>query len=165
MRAAVIAAGVIVGLAWAVAILHGRLRVDPFAHARAAPRTRLVSTQIDPDTITTSETAFGVVDYRVPLPAGLTDGDSVELRFRDGLDGAKVDAEGDGPRAHAKLLHRRIGGDTVSVPLTPGRTDAVEVRVRHHFRAPPILRAAVVFAPATTAAADPPPAASPRSTR
>ena len=164
MRPAVIAAGVIIGLAWAVAILKGRLHLDPFAHARG-PRTQLVSTQVDPSLITTSELAFGTVGYHVPLPAGLTDGDSVELRFRDALDGARVDAEADGPRSHAKLLHKRIGGDTVSVPLAPGRTDAVDVRVRHAFRAPPILRTAVVFAPATKAATDPPLAASPRSTR
>lgn len=165
MRSAVLVAGVIIGLAWAVAILHGRFRLDPFAHAQAAPRPRLASTLIDPDQITVSEPAFGVVAYHVPLPAGLTDGDRVELRFREALDGAKVDAEGDGPRSRAKLLKKRVGGDTVSVPLAPGRIDAVELRVRHHFRAAPILRAAVVFAPATAAAVDPPPAASPRSTR
>jgi hypothetical protein len=165
MRPAVLAAGVVVGLAWAVAILHGRFRLDPFARARPAPRTQLGSMQIDPDQITTSAPAFGVVAYHVPLPAGLTDGDSVELRFREALDGAKVDAEGDGPRSHTRLLNKRIGGDTVSVPLAPGRIDAVELRVRHHFRAPPILRTAVVFAPATTPAANPRPATSPRSMR
>jgi hypothetical protein len=165
MRSAVLAAGVIIGLAWAVAILHGRVHLNPFAHGRDAPRARLASTPIDPDEITISEPALGVVAYHVPLPAGLTDGDSVELRFRAALDGAKVDAEGEGPRSRAKLLNRRIGGDTVSVPLVPGRIDAVELRVRHHFRAAPILRAAVVFAPAKPAAGDPPRAASPRSIR
>jgi hypothetical protein len=165
MRPAALAVGVVIGLGWTIAILHDRFRLDPFARGRAAPHARLVSTQIDPDVITSSELAFGVVDYRVPLPAGLTDGDSVELRFRDALDGAKVEAVADGPRLHATLLHKRIGGDTVAVPLAPGRVDAVELRVRHHFRAPPILRTAVVFAPATVSAADPPPAASPRSTR
>jgi hypothetical protein len=163
MRSAVLVAGVIIGLAWAVAILHGRVGGNPFAHA--TPRTRLTSTLIDPDEITIREPSFGVVAYHVPLPADLIDGDSVELRFRAALDGAKVDAEGDGPRSHAKLLNKRIGGDTVSVPLGPGRIDAVDLRVRHHFRTAPILRSAVVFVPATTTAADPPPAASPRSTR
>ena len=162
MRPAVIAAGVIVGLPWAVSIHHGRLRLDPFAHARAP---QLVSTQIDPTLITTAELAFGTVSYHVPMPAGLADGDSIELRFRDALDGARVDAEAVGPRSHAKLLHKRIGGDTVSVPLTPGRTDAVDIRVRHAFRAPPILRTVVVFAPVTPPAAGQPLAASPRSTR
>ena len=165
MRPAALAVGVVIGLAWTLAILHGRFRLDPFAHARAAPRARLVSQQIDPDAITSSELAFGVVEYRVPLPAGLTDGDSVELRFRNALDGAKVDAVADGPRVHATVLRKRIGGDTVAIPLAPGRVDAVELRVRHHLRAAPILRAAVVFAPATTGSAGPPPAASPRSTR
>ena len=165
MRPLALAIGVVIGLGWAVALFHGRLRADLFAHARAAPRARLISAQIDPAVSTTSEPEYGVVGYRVPLPAGLTDGDSVELRFRDALDGAKVEAVAEGPRLHATLLHKRIGGDTVAVPLAPGRVDAVELRVRHHFRAPPILRTAVVFAPATAPAADPPPAASPRSTR
>ena len=61
MRPVTIAAAVVVGLAWTVAIVHGRLRLDPFAHARAAPRPRLVSAQIDPDAITTSGYAFGEV--------------------------------------------------------------------------------------------------------
>jgi hypothetical protein len=165
MRPAVIAASVIVGLAWTVAILHGRIRLDPFARASAEPRARLVSTQIDASVITTSEPGFGLVAYLVPLPAGLTDGDSVELRFREGLDGAKVEAVGDGPRLHTTLLHRRVGGDTIAVPLARGRVDTVEVRVRHNFRAPPILRTAVVFAPATKTGAGPPLAASPRSMR
>jgi len=166
MRPTILAAGVIIGLAWVVAIVHGRLRLDPFARARAAPRARLVATTIEPDQITTSEAAFGVVGYHLPLPAGLTAADSVEVRFRDALDGAKVDAEANGPRSHTRLLRKRIGGDTVTVPLAPGRIDAVDLRVRHGLRPPPILRAAVVFAPpATPAAAGPPLAASPRSTR
>jgi hypothetical protein len=165
MRPLTLAIGVVLGLGWAVAMFHGRLRSELFGRARAAPRARLVAAAIDPALITTTEPEFGVVGYRVPLPDGLTDGDTVELRFRDALDGAKVEAVGDGPRLHATLLHKRIGGDTVAVPLAPGRVDAVELRVRHRFRAPPILRAAVVFAPATPGAAGPPPAASPRSTR
>jgi hypothetical protein len=90
MRPLALAIGVVIGLGWAVALFHGRLRADLFAQARAAPRGRLISAQIDPAVITTSEPEYGVVGYRVPLPAGLTDGDSVELRFRDALDGAKV---------------------------------------------------------------------------
>jgi len=167
MRPAVLAGGVIIGLAWVIAIVHGRLRLDPFARGRAAPHARLVATTIEPDQITTSAAPFGVVGYHLPLPAGLSDADSVEVRFRDALDGAKVDAEATGPRSHARLLRKRVGGDTVTVPLAPGRIDAVDLRVRHGLRPPPILRAAVVFAPppATPAAAGPPLAASPRSTR
>ena len=38
MRPLALAIGVVIGLGWAVALLHGRLRADLFAHARAAPR-------------------------------------------------------------------------------------------------------------------------------
>ena len=165
MRPVTIAAAVVVGLAWTVAIVHGRLRLDPFAHARAAPRPRLVSAQIDPDAITTSGYGFGEVSYRVALPLGLTDCDSVEFRFRDGLDGAKVEATADGPQLHGRLLDKRIAGDTVAVPLAPGRVDTVDLRVRHHFRAPPILRTAVVFMPARPPAADRSPPTWPPPTR
>jgi hypothetical protein len=165
MRPAALAIGVVVGLGWAIAIFHGRLRPGLFAHSRTAPHARMISAPIDPAVITTSEQGLGVVGYRVPLPAGLIDGDTVELRFRDALDGAKVEAAADGPRLHATLLHKRIGGDTVAVPLAPGRIDAVELRIRHGFRAPPVLRAAVVFVPVTVGAAGPPRTASPRSMR
>ena len=43
MRPAALAIGVVIGLGWTVAILHGRFALDLFAHARAAPRARLIS--------------------------------------------------------------------------------------------------------------------------
>jgi hypothetical protein len=89
------------------------------------------------------------------------------LRFRDPLDGARVDAYANGPRLHETLLRKRIGGDSVLVPMPPGTVDTVEVRVHRNLRPPPIVRDVVLLTPATpaAAAADPPPAASPRSTR
>ena len=149
MRPLALAIGVVIGLGWAVALLHGAssrgsVRACPGRAAcavdrRAADRSRRRD----------SRPASRIRRGRLPraAAAGLTDGDSVELRFRDALDGAKVEAVAEGPRLHATLLHKRVGGDTVAVPLAPGRVDAVELRVRRHFRAPPIVRDAVVFAP------------------
>jgi hypothetical protein len=153
------------GLSAAAFAVHGRLRVDPFARARPAAAGPLVATPIDPDTVTTTEPRLGVVGYLVPVPPGVIDADRLELRFRAPLDGARVEAVGGGPRTHATLLRQRVGGDTVVVPLAPGRIDAVEVRVHRHLRSPPIVREVVVLAAATSPAPRPPPAASPRSPR
>jgi hypothetical protein len=152
-----------VGLAWSAAILHARLRLDPFPHARHAAPGTLVATPIDPGAVTTTEPRRGVVDYIVALPGEVIDADRVELRFRAALDGARVEAVGAGPRTHATLLRQRVGGDTVVVPLPRGRVDAVEVRVHRNRRAPPIVRDARVLIAVTGPAARPPPAASPRS--
>lgn len=154
-----------VGLAWSAAILHARLRFEPFARARPAAAGTLVATSIDPGAVITTEPRRGVVDYIVPLPREVVDADRLELRFRAALDGARVEAVGSGPRTRATLLRQRVGGDTVVVPLVRGRIDAVEVRVHRHLRAPPLVREVVVLAPATSPAARPPPAASPRSPR
>jgi len=165
MRPAVLTAAAFIGLAWAAAIVHGRVHVNPFARAPAAARAPLAAKPIDPGTIVTSERSLGEVGYRVPLPDGLEDGDSLELRFRGALDGAKVEAFGEGPRLNARLLRKRVGGDTVVVPLAPGRVDVVEVHVHRNLREPPILRDAIVMAPIKPVTTDPPRAASPRSTR
>jgi hypothetical protein len=165
MRPLVLTVGAFVALVWVAAIVHGRVRVDPFARAAPAPRPSLAARPIDPNTITTTEPELGVVAYRVPLPSGLTDGDAVELRFRAALDGAKVEAFGEGPRLNARLLRKRVGGDTVVVPLTPGRVDVVEVRVHRNLREPSIVREVVVMAPISSGAGDPPRAASARSIR
>jgi len=156
----------------AAAVLHDRLRLDPFAHARAAPAGPLVRTPLAADVIVTSEPGLGVIAFRVPLPPGTTGADSLALRFREPLDGARVDAFGDGPHTHATLLRKRIGGDTVLVPMPLGAVEAVEVRVHRNLRPPPLVRDVALLtaasdpAPATpAAAADPPRAASPRSTR
>ena len=150
----------------AAAVLHGRHRLDPFAHAHAAPRGPLVTTPVGADTVTTSEPSFGVIAFRVPLPAGTTDADSIEIHFREPLDGARVEAFADGPQMHATLLHKRVGGDTIVVPLPPGAIDVVHVRVHRNLRPPPIVRGVAVLTPARPAAAgDPPPAGSRQSTR
>ncbi|HMF43055.1 MAG TPA: hypothetical protein VKQ32_20420 [Polyangia bacterium] len=148
------------------AVLHGRAHLDPFAHARTAPRGPLVTTAIGADTVTTTEPSFGVIAFRVPLPEGTVNADSVELRFREPLDGARVEGFADGPRTHATLLHKRVGGDTIVVPLPPGPIDSVHVRVHRNLRPPPIVRDVVMLTPATPpAAGDPPLAASRQSTR
>jgi hypothetical protein len=165
MRPLLLTVTAAVGLAWSAAILHARLRLDPFARARPAPAGTFVATPIDPGTVVTTEPRRGVVDYIVPLPREVVDADRLELRFLAALDGVRVEAVGSGPRTRATLLRQRVGGDTVVVPLVRGRIDAVEVRVHRHLRAPPLVREVVVLAPATSPAARPPPAASPRSPR
>ena len=165
MRLTVLAIAAGIGLV-AISVLHGGHHLDLFTHARAAPHGPLVTTPIGADTVTTSEPSFGVVAFRVPLPAGTTDADSVELRFREPLDGARVEAFADGPQLHATLLHKRVGGDTIVVPLPAGAIDLVHVRVHRNLRPPPIVRGVAVLTPATPAAAgDPPPAASRQSMR
>jgi hypothetical protein len=114
----------------------------------------------------TSEPSFGVIAFRVPLPPGTAGADSLQLRFRESLDGARVEAFADGPQLHVTLLHKRVGGDTVVVPLPPGPIDSVHVRVHRNLRPPPIVRDVAVLTPATPAVAgDQPLAASPRSMR
>jgi hypothetical protein len=133
-------------LALAAVGLHGRVRLDTLA--RPASRGPLVATAIGADTITTTEPYFGLIAFQIPLPAGTVDGDRVELRFREPLDGARVEAYGQGPRTSATLLRKRVGGDTVVVPLAPGRVDTVDVRVHRNFRPPPIVRDVAVLVPA-----------------
>lgn len=150
----------------AASVVHARLHLDPFAKFRAAPRGPMVTTPIGAETVTTSEPSFGVIAFGVPLPAGMAGADSVELRFRQPLDGARVEAFADGPQLHATLLRKRVGGDTIVVPLPPGPVETVRVRVHRNLRPPPIVRDVVVLTPATPAAAgDPPLAASRQSTR
>jgi hypothetical protein len=164
-RQLAIAIGAAVGLSAAAYAVHGRIHVEPFARARPAATGSYVATPIDPGAVTTTELRPGVVGYVVPLPPGLIDADRLELRFRAALDGARVEAIGGGPRTHATLLRQRVGGDSVVVPLAPGRIDAVEVRVHRHLRPTPIVREVVVVAAATSPAPRPPPGASLRSPR
>jgi hypothetical protein len=150
-----------------VAGARGWIRFDPFARARPVAGASVLAAAIDPDAIAISEPSAGVVEYRVPLPAapGGRSGASLELRFRAPLDGAKVGAVGEGPRTRASLLrHKRVGGDTVVVPLGPGRIDVVAVRVHRHLRPPPVLRQVGLFA-VSPPAAGPLSATSPRWTR
>jgi len=146
MRPTVIGILAAVGLV-AAAVLHGRVRLDPFARAGAAAAGPVTRTPIEAGTVTISEPGFGVIAYRVPLPAA-TGADNVELRFRDPLDGARVEAFATGPGLHTTLLHKRIGGDTVAVPMPFGTVDTVEVRVHRNLRPPPIVRDVVMVVPA-----------------
>jgi hypothetical protein len=166
MRAAtwgMVAAGV---LSLAAFGLHNRYRLDDPGIA-LSPDVPVLARSIGADAISTWERSFGVIAYRVPLPSATSSGGTVEVRFREPLDGARVEAVANGPQMHATLLRKRIGGDTVVVPLPLGTVDAIEVLVHRNFRPPPIVRDIGLLTPATPAAAtaDPPPATSPRSMR
>jgi hypothetical protein len=86
----------------------------------------------------------GTVRYRMQLP--VADGGAaplrgVELRFHEPLDGARVDAWAVSDRGWLVVLAgRRIGGDTVVVPLPPGGQDRIELAVHHHLRPLPVVR-------------------------
>jgi hypothetical protein len=82
------------------------------------------------------------VSYGVQLPTQTEPAlRQVQLRFRDPLEGAKVDASGSSARAGVTLLHeQRFGGDVVTVDLPGVPLDTLEVVVHHHLRRVPILR-------------------------
>jgi hypothetical protein len=167
MRLPLLGVAAAVALAAAAFALPGRFHFDPLMRARAALRGPMVTMPIAADAIVTTEPGLGVMAFRVPLPDGTAGADSVTLRFREPLDGARVEAFANGPRLHETLLRKRIGGDSVVVPMPLGTVDTVEVGVHRHLRPPPIVRDVALLTPATpaAAAADPPPAASPRSPR
>jgi hypothetical protein len=128
------------------AVVHARFRLDAFAPVRTGlPGPVVRRTPVAPEKIVTTEPSFGVVAYQVPMPPAPAAGDSVELRFREPLDGAKVSAFASGTRTRATLLSQRIGGDTVVVPLPLGTVDALEVRVHRNLRPPPIVRDVAVL--------------------
>ena len=122
---------------------------NPFA-PQPAPAVPVVATPIDADAVAISEPSPWIVRYRVTLPpvcAPLAGG-TLKLRFAAPLDGAKVDAFVEGPRQRVTVLHgKRVGGDTVAVPLAPGTLDTVDVWVHRRLRPPPIVRDAVVERP------------------
>lgn len=96
------------------------------------------------------EQAHRTVRYRVALSQGGAGAAAVEVRFHRPLDGAKADAFGLGPHGRHTLLHeRRVGGDTVVIPVGALPVEAVEVVVHHHLRPPPLLYAARVGRPVT----------------
>jgi hypothetical protein len=109
---------------------------------RPRPAPGLTWTTAGSDAISISEDReHRRVRYGVQLPLAQQGLRQVELRFRDELDGAKVDARGSSPRADVTLLHdRRFGGDAVTVDLPGVRLDSLDVVVHHHLRPAPILR-------------------------
>jgi hypothetical protein len=139
---------------------------NPFAR-QPAPAGQVVASPIDADAVTISEPSPWIVRYRVTLPpvCALLAGGTLKLRFASRLDGAKVDAFVEGPQQRVGVLHgKRVGGDTVAVPLAPGTLDTVDVWVHRRLRSPPIIRDAVIERRQTTAeaTAHPPLAASGR---
>ena len=144
------ATATVVALAAPVAGCWGSSEWNPFAR-QPAPAGPVVATPLDADAVAISEPSPWIVRYRVTLPpvcAPLAGG-TLKLRFTARLDGAKVDAFVEGPRQRVAVLHgKRIGGDTVAVPLAPGTLDTVDVWVHRRLRPPPIIRDAVVERPA-----------------
>ena len=144
----------------------GSSDVNPFAR-RPAPPGPVVTTPIDDDAVAISEPSPWIVRYRVSLPPVCTPlaGGTLKLRFTARLDGAKVDAFIEGPRQRVAVLHgKRVGGDTIAVPLAPGTLDTVDLWVHGRLRSPPIVHDAVIERLAATAeaAGRPPLAASGR---
>jgi hypothetical protein len=108
---------------------------------RSPARANLTWTTASSDAITIAEEHDGRrVRYGVQLPAAASLR-QVQLRFREGLQGAKVDARGRSLRAEVSLLHdRRFGGNVVTVDLPGVRLEYLAVVVHHHLRPTPILR-------------------------
>ena len=158
------ATATVTALALSLSGCWGSSDVNPFAQ-HPAPACPVVTTPIDADAVTISEPSPWIVRYRVALPpmcAPLAGG-TLKLRFASPLDGAKVDAFVEGPRQRVTVLHgRRVGGDTVAVPLAPGTLDTVDVWVHRRLRSPPIVRDAVIERPDVEVAGRPPLAASGR---
>jgi hypothetical protein len=144
----------------------GSSDVNPFAR-QPAPPGPVVATPIDADAVAISEPSPWIVRYRVSLPAVCAPlaGGTLKLGFTARLDGAKVDAFVEGPRQRVAVLHgKRVGGDSVAVPLAPGTLDTVDIWVHRRLRSPPIVRDAVIerFQVRAEAAERPPLAASGR---
>jgi hypothetical protein len=119
---------------------------NPFAR-KPPPAVPVIVTPIDLDAVTASEPSPWIVRYRVALPpvCPALSASTLKLRFAAPLNGAKVDAVVEGPRQRVTVLDgKRVGGDTIAVPLAPGTLDTVDVRVHRRLRAPPIVRAAVI---------------------
>jgi hypothetical protein len=111
----------------------------------AAPATELVWSGFDPAALEVAEDGrYGTVRYRLRLvtsAAGVPDLQQIELRFREPLEGAKVDARGEGPRQALTLLQgKRIGGDTVRIALAPLELDRLDVVIHHHRRPLPLVQ-------------------------
>jgi len=127
----------------------GSIDMNPFARP-PAPAGPGIATPSDADAVAISEPSPWIVRYRITLPpmcAALANG-TLKLRFTARLDGAKVDAFVEGPRQRVAVLHgKRVGGDTVAVPLAPGTLDTVDVWVHRRLRSPPVIRDAVVERP------------------
>ena len=142
-----------IALAAPVAGCWGSSEWNPFA--RQPPPRPVVTTPIDADAVMISEPSPWMVRYRVTLPpeCAASPAGTLKLRFAARLDGAKVDAFVEGPRQRVTVLRgRRVGGDTVAVPLVPGTLDTVDVWVHRRLRSPPIVHAAVIERPAATTA-------------
>jgi hypothetical protein len=121
---------------------HERWLLGPFEGRRQAPEA-LAWSSLDPrDVDIVEQRSHGSVRYRVHLP-GVAHSRALrlELRFREPLAGARVDAHGTGPRHALTLVNRRrVGGDTIAVPLAPLAFERVDVIVHHHLRAVPLVQ-------------------------
>ncbi len=120
----------------------GRWMFGPFARP-PEPTRSLTYTRVAPAELEITEDHHGgTVHYRVrpPVVPGGVDLRLVELRFRDPLDGARVDARGAGARQTLTLLHgRRIGGDRLTIPVGALPLESIDVVVHHHLRPTPLV--------------------------
>lgn len=135
------------GLALLAAGCHDRWLFAPFDRRAPRPAEVLDWTPLATDSVDLVETRSpGRVRYRLLLPAGRGARERrLEVRFRERLEGAKVDARGTGPRHALTLLHeKRVGGSTVSIPLPTVALEAVDLLVHHHRRPLPLVAEARV---------------------
>jgi hypothetical protein len=116
--------------------------LGPLDHGAAPGARDLTWSALDAGEVEVIEDrSRGAVRYRLRLPEGTAGADlrRLDVSFQRPLDGARVDVRGAGPRHALTLLHgRRIGGDTVAIPLAPALTD-VDLVVHHHLRPVPLL--------------------------
>jgi hypothetical protein len=130
----------------------GRWLLGPFQRRAAAEEPLAWAPLPAATAVDVFESGHGSVRFRVPLSA-TPPGDGtaagavagalrrVEVRFHDPLDGAAVDAVAVGAPGWLTVVDgKRIGGDTVSVPIPPGDLDRVELTVHHHLRPLPVVR-------------------------
>jgi hypothetical protein len=114
----------------------------PFAHAAPAAETLTWTSQAGDALDVIESQLSGAVTYVVALPpnARATGLRRVELRFHDPLNGARVDAHAIGASGRHPLLDgRRIGGDTVAIPVPPLDLDRLQLTVHHHLRPLPVV--------------------------
>jgi hypothetical protein len=110
---------------------------------RGEDEAALVWTALDAGEVEVFEDrAHGLTRYRVELPPAERARASgrLSITFQERLDGAKVDAEGVGPRHRLTLLREhRVAGAALAIPLPAARLDRVELLVHHHLRPPPLV--------------------------
>jgi hypothetical protein len=145
-----VAAAALAAIAALSAGCGGRWLLGPFQREAAAEEPLSWAPLPAATAVDVVESGHGSVHLRVPLPptspatgagAGAGALRRVEVRFHDPLNGALVDAEVVGAPGWLTVVDgKRIGGDTVAVPIPPGDLDRLELTVHHHLRPLPVVR-------------------------